>query len=235
MVAKPGEAVELLSQTAASQRVEGYVKAVVAIVRAETAGSSDSVSSDSVSSDSVSEDSASKSRAGDRDGQHSDVTASDVTAVEHELLSFAESLRQNDNLQRTIADHNTELSRRLNVISDIVGGHCHRVALSILFMLVSAEMGGSSVEIIMRALEQVSAERNRRIARVRSAVKLTQEQLVRLRKAIEVSSGFDVDIHAVVDTDVVGGVITEIGDHIIDGSVRSRIHQMNMRQGTGTF
>ena len=39
------------------------------------------------------------------------------------------------------------------------------------------------------------------------------------------------EIQAIVDPSVVGGVVTEIGDDVIDGSVRSRLQQM--RSGLG--
>jgi len=62
-------------------------------------------------------------------------------------------------------------------------------------------------------------------------VELTGEQRARLTEAIMASSGLDVEIQAIVDPSVVGGVVTEIGDDVIDGSVRSRLQQM--RSGLG--
>ena len=61
---------------------------------------------------------------------------------------------------------------------------------------------------------------------MRSAVELTGEQRTRLAEAIKASSGLDVEIQAIVDPTVVGGVVTEIGDDVIDGSVRNRLQQM---------
>ena len=66
---------------------------------------------------------------------------------------------------------------------------------------------------------------------MRSAVELTGEQRTRLAEAIKASSGLDVEIQAIVDPTVVGGVVTEIGDDVIDGSVRNRLQQM--RAGLG--
>ena len=64
------------------------------------------------------------------------------------------------------------------------------------------------------------------VARVRSAIELTDEQQSRLADAIAAATGTEVDVRVIVDPTVMGGVITELGDDIIDGSVRSRLNQM---------
>ena len=98
-------------------------------------------------------------------------------------------------------------------------------------LVVGAGRGGELVEIVEAAIDRAAAGRNRRVARVRSAVELTGDQRSRLAAAIKASSGLDVEIQATVDPGVVGGVVTEIGDDVIDGSVRSRLQQM--RAGLG--
>ena len=61
---------------------------------------------------------------------------------------------------------------------------------------------------------------------MRSAIELTDEQQARLADAIAAATGTEVDVRVIVDPSVMGGVITELGDDIIDGSVRSRLNQM---------
>ncbi|MFQ5556938.1 MAG: F0F1 ATP synthase subunit delta [Acidimicrobiales bacterium] len=40
------------------------------------------------------------------------------------------------------------------------------------------------------------------------------------------ATGTEVDLRVIVDESVMGGLITELGDDIIDGSVRTRLNQM---------
>ena len=40
------------------------------------------------------------------------------------------------------------------------------------------------------------------------------------------STGHDVDIVVIVDPTVMGGIVTQIGDTVIDGSVRHRLAQL---------
>ena len=148
------------------------------------------------------------------------------SAVEDELVRFAQALRSSDELQSTLADPAIDVERRLGITEDLLGGRALPATAALVSLVVGAGRGGELVDIIDAAMDRAAAGRNRRVARVRSAVELTSEQRARLAEAIKASSGLDVEIQAIVDSTVVGGVVTEIGDDVIDGSVRSRLQQM---------
>ncbi|MDE0656596.1 MAG: ATP synthase F1 subunit delta [Acidimicrobiaceae bacterium] len=148
------------------------------------------------------------------------------TEVESELARFADALRSSDELQSTLADSVIDVERRLQITEDLLGGKALPATTALVSLVVGAGRGGELVEIIDAAIDRAAAGRNRRVARVRSAVELTGEQRSRLAEAIKASAGLDVEIQAIVDPSVVGGVVTEIGDDVIDGSVRSRLQQM---------
>jgi F-type H+-transporting ATPase subunit delta len=61
---------------------------------------------------------------------------------------------------------------------------------------------------------------------VRSAVALSDEQKSRLADALSKSTGKQVDIVVIVDPAVLGGIVTQIGDTVIDGTVRQRLSQL---------
>ncbi|MXW96534.1 MAG: ATP synthase F1 subunit delta [Acidimicrobiaceae bacterium] len=151
--------------------------------------------------------------------------------VEDELARFAEALRSSDELQSTLADSVIDVERRLQITEDLLAGQALPATAALVSLVVGSGRGGELVEIIDAAIDRAAAGRNRRVARVRSAVELTGEQRSRLTEAIKASSGLEVEIQAIVDPSVVGGVVTEIGDDVIDGSVRSRLQQM--RSGLG--
>ena len=146
--------------------------------------------------------------------------------VEAELARFAEVLRSSDELQSTLADSVIDVERRLRITEDLLKGRALPATAALVSLVVGAGRGGELVEIIDAAIDRAAAGRNRRVARVRSAVELTGEQRTRLAEAIKASSGLDVEIQAILDPTVVGGVVTEIGDDVIDGSVRNRLQQM---------
>ncbi len=61
---------------------------------------------------------------------------------------------------------------------------------------------------------------------MRSAVPLNDDQRKRLAEALGNATGKQVEVKVVVDPSVLGGIVAQVGDTVIDGSVRSRLDQL---------
>ena len=77
--------------------------------------------------------------------------------------------------------------------------------------------------IIDALVRKAAEERAEAVAEVRSAVPLTQDQRQRLAEALSRATGKRVSVKVVVDPSVLGGVVAQVGDTVIDGSVRHRL------------
>jgi F-type H+-transporting ATPase subunit delta len=64
------------------------------------------------------------------------------------------------------------------------------------------------------------------VAEVRSAVNLTADQRERLVEALNAATGKQVALKVIVDPSVMGGIVAQAGDAVIDGSVRHRLGQL---------
>ncbi|HEV3475166.1 MAG TPA: ATP synthase F1 subunit delta, partial [Actinomycetota bacterium] len=77
---------------------------------------------------------------------------------------------------------------------------------------------------IVDDLVALAAERRRSVvAEVRTAVELTDEHRRSLAEALERATGKKVELKAIVDPSVIGGVVARVGDQVIDGSIRRRL------------
>ena len=61
---------------------------------------------------------------------------------------------------------------------------------------------------------------------MKSAIELTPEQRDRLAAALSSSLNKQVEVKVVVDPTVLGGLAVQVGDTVIDGSVRHRLEQL---------
>ena len=77
-----------------------------------------------------------------------------------------------------------------------------------------------------------SVERSHALAEVRTAVDLTDEQRRRLAEALSRATGRTVDLKAVVDPSVIGGVVARVGDEVFDGSIASRLQDAKQALGS---
>ena len=69
-------------------------------------------------------------------------------------------------------------------------------------------------------------EASKEVAEVRSAIALTDDQKSRLADALGEATGKQVEVRVIIDPSVMGGVVAQVGDTVIDGSVRRRLDQM---------
>jgi F-type H+-transporting ATPase subunit delta len=64
------------------------------------------------------------------------------------------------------------------------------------------------------------------VAEIRSAVPLDDETIERLAAALSKATGKKLEVKAVVDESVVGGIVARVGDVVIDGSIASRVESL---------
>ena len=80
----------------------------------------------------------------------------------------------------------------------------------------------------------LNLERGIALSRVTTAVPLTDESRQIVREAIQKITGSSrVNLDERVDSELVGGIVVQIGDHIIDGSVRTRLSGLRRTVATG--
>jgi F-type H+-transporting ATPase subunit delta len=149
-----------------------------------------------------------------------------VDAVGDELFRFARVLETNDELRTTLTDQQLPVSRRQQIVEDLLGGKAHPITTTLLSMVVGAGRARDLPAIIDDLVDLSAAEGNKEVAEVRSAIALSDDQKQRLITALEAATGKKVELKVIVDPTVLGGLVAQVGDTVIDGSVRSRLAQL---------
>jgi F-type H+-transporting ATPase subunit delta len=92
--------------------------------------------------------------------------------------------------------------------------------------VVGAGRSADLPAIADRLAERAAAERDRAIAEVRTATPLDEATVSRLEVALSRATGKQVEVKTVIDPTVLGGIVTRVGDTVIDGSVRQRFTEL---------
>jgi F-type H+-transporting ATPase subunit delta len=80
---------------------------------------------------------------------------------------------------------------------------------------------------IRRELEELWKRENRRIdVTVTSAVELDPEVVGKIGGEIEKQTGQKVELASRVDEDILGGVVLQVGNMVLDASIRSRLEKL---------
>ena len=146
--------------------------------------------------------------------------------VEDELFRLARTLEGSDELRNVLTDAAIPAQRRMGVVEDLLGGKASTVTANLVMFVVGAGRARELPAIIDRLVERAAAEKQRVVAEVRSAIPLDDDQRDRLAEALGRATGRAVEVKVIVDPSVIGGIVAQVGDTVIDGSVRTRLDRL---------
>ncbi len=149
-----------------------------------------------------------------------------INECQDELFRLAKIIEANDELRQSLTDPHVPAARRQQIIEDLLDGKASTTTIGLVSMLTATGRIRELGEIVDRLLELTASAGNRFVAEVRSAVDLDDDQKQRLAASLRKATGKDVDVVVVIDPSVMGGVVTQIGDTVIDGSVRARLSKL---------
>ncbi|CAB4695332.1 MAG: ATP synthase F1 subunit delta [Actinobacteria bacterium] len=150
----------------------------------------------------------------------------DLVEVEDELFRLGRVLESNDELRSALTDQHVPVSRRQQIIEDLLAGKATQTTLAIVSMIVGAGRAADLVKIANELVQRTASNSGQAVAEVRSAVALTDAQLTELTAALKARTNMDILVKNIVDPSVMGGLVTQIGDSVLDGTVRTRLNQL---------
>lgn len=144
--------------------------------------------------------------------------------VNDELFRFERTIAAESELRAALGDRQAPLQARVDLVTRLLDGKAHEATVVLARRAVNARE--RTVTDTLEGYLQLAADlRNRGVATVRVARPLDADQHERLRSALSRQVGREIDMHVVVDPEVLGGVRVELGDEVIEGTVASRLEQ----------
>lgn len=150
----------------------------------------------------------------------------DMAVIESDVHAFTNAVAGSPELQNTLSDSSIPAANRQQVVEDVLAGKAGKASTAAISMIVGAGRAGDLPEIARALSGRLAGNRGSAFAEVRSAVELTDDQVQRLEAALSKKAGRPVSARVTIDPTVVGGLVTQIDDTVIDGSVRRRLTQM---------
>ncbi len=153
-----------------------------------------------------------------------------------ELSGFAELMENDDALNQAITNPLYEASVRRKVLQTIID----KVDISSTmksFLLLLFDKGRMSFIGAIDDFYQKLADELNGIGRasVVSATDLSEETVERIRAALSQKTNMDIILEVEKDPDLIGGIVTKIGDLVWDGSIKTQLSNMRetLKRGEG--
>jgi ATP synthase F1 delta subunit len=151
--------------------------------------------------------------------------ASDLDDIEDELFRFARVVESTPALRSVLTDRSITLPVRRELVADLLDGKAHVTTIR----LVGEALRGRTRDIVATLdwlVVQAAQARGWRVARVRAAREVTEGERQELSAALQRLAGTPVELQVFVDEKLLGGATVQIGDLLVDATIRHRLEQL---------
>lgn len=150
----------------------------------------------------------------------------ELDRVEDELYRFGKVLESNHELKQALSDRSIDRSQRTKILDELLADKVSAHTLALLSMVVEQGRGKQLPEIVSQLSSLAAEAREAVVAEVRSAVPLDDKQQQELATGLSKATGKKVEVKVVVDPSVLGGIVAQVGDTVIDGTIKHRLEQL---------
>jgi F-type H+-transporting ATPase subunit delta len=153
----------------------------------------------------------------------------DLDSVEDELFRFGRIVDADDALGRILSDRSASAEGKTELLDSLLSGKVSPVTEQLLRNVLTGPHLGHAAGAIERLSDQANRHRGQSTARVTSAVALTAAQEQRLTDVLGRLYGRTVGLQVTVDPSILGGLVVQVGDEVIDGSIAHRLEVAGRR------
>lgn len=149
-----------------------------------------------------------------------------LDAVEDELFRLERILDVESTLTTLLDEAAADARRRGDLAERLLAGKAHPVTVALVRHAVATERKRSILLALDDLIEAAGARRQLSVARVVSAVELSDKQQGDLAAKLSSMYGRRIEVRYAVDPAIRGGLIVRVGEEVIDGSVAARIAEV---------
>jgi F-type H+-transporting ATPase subunit delta len=153
----------------------------------------------------------------------------ELDGVEDELFRFGRIVSGDRELGRLLSDRKASAEGKRALLDRLLSGRVSPVTEQLLRNVLTGPHVGTAENAVERLSDVASRRRGQSVARVTSAVALTADQEQRLSDVLRRIYGRTVGLQITVDPSLLGGLIVQVGDEVIDGSIAHRLEAAERR------
>jgi len=154
-----------------------------------------------------------------------------LDTLQQQLGEFAEAVDRNRDLQVFFFSPYLSTAEKEEGIARAISG-AEPELVNFLKLLVDKHRM-AEIFRIRREFEELWKKENRRIdVTVTSAVELDPAVVAKIGQEVERQTGEKVDLSSRVDGDILGGIVLQVGNMVLDASIRSRLEKLRKSVAT---
>ena len=148
-------------------------------------------------------------------------------------LALAASMLARPEVEPIVDSPAIPTAQRLGLVDKLLSGRIRPGALRLVSLLVERGRIRELPRVSDQYQRQLNAHRGIVVATVTSAAPLTDDESAAIRAQVEAMAGSTVELRTAVDPALLGGVTVQIGDKLVDASIRGRLERLRDQLNTG--
>jgi F-type H+-transporting ATPase subunit delta len=152
--------------------------------------------------------------------------ADDTLDVWNEDLRYAAAVLGMSDVEQVVASPAVPLVERQDLVARLLEGRIQPGALRLVDLLVSRGRVSGMGRVADEYTRLLNQHRGIVMATVTSAVPLTSDETAAIRARVEAMASARVELQTVIDPALIGGVTIQVGDQLLDASIRGRLERL---------
>jgi F-type H+-transporting ATPase subunit delta len=144
---------------------------------------------------------------------------------------MARTFEGSDDLRLALTDPQLPAERKRSLLEELLGGKATKSTIGLLEFVIEQGRAKDLSRIIDALVELAGESRSHSVAEVRTAVPLDDAHRKRLTEALSKATGKEIELKVLVDPEVIGGVLAQVGDQVFDGTVRRKLQLARQQLG----
>jgi len=154
------------------------------------------------------------------------VSVEELEQIEDEIFRFARTVEAHRALRTAFGDRDLPVAERQGLALDLLAGKVSEATARCCAYAVRGGRARDFVATLDSLVEAAAAARGWRVARVRAAEPVADDQQRELSRALGTLTGRPVELQVSLDPRLLAGAVVEVGDLLVDGSARHRLDQL---------
>lgn len=144
-----------------------------------------------------------------------------------EILQLKDVLAQNPDFGK-LMDHPKILKEeKLDVLEKVFADRLSKELLGFLHLIISKDRYGEIDRILDYFVDEVKQLKGIGIAYVSTASDLSEAKKKEVEEKLLATTSYKkMEMHYQVDEELIGGMVIRIGDRVVDGSVKTRLYEL---------
>ncbi|HUS88991.1 MAG TPA: ATP synthase F1 subunit delta [Desulfosporosinus sp.] len=155
-------------------------------------------------------------------------TETSLDSIDSDLRELTKLVEENAEVKNVMLHPHISLSVKKSIMEKLLGEDFGEVTRRFFYLLIDRKRE-NLLPLIQREFTRLADEARQVVeAKVASAIELSVSQLDYLKNSIKKMTGKDVRIISEVRAELIGGVLVQVGDRVMDGTIAHALNRMRV-------